>query len=307
MSCVDSRTSIDSVIPTLNIVAWSAVAPWAEPRQIEQDLALSRAIVELFADPFLRQALRFRGGTALNKLCFPVPIRYSEDIDLVRTSAGAIGPILDHARAALEPWLGPAAFDRNPTTARLGFRAPAEDDPEAHLRIKIEINTAEIDTCDAPVSIPFEVANPWFSGTADVSTFSREELLATKLRALLQRDKGRDLFDLAHALRTFEDLDVSRVVRCLRFHLDRSVLVIRRAEAEQRMFAKLRRPTFMRDVRPLLSVAEAQRLTDETIRTAFASVFNTLIARLPGESWARTAEMTERFGIPCDPGTEIPS
>ena len=295
------------MIPTLNIVAWSTVAPWAEPRQIEQDLVLSRAIVELFADPFLHQALRFRGGTALNKLCFPVPIRYSEDIDLVRTSAGPIGPILDHARAALEPWLGPAAFDRNPTTARLRFRAPAEDDPEAHLRIKIEINTAEIAACDTPATIPFEVVNPWFSGAADVATFSREELLATKLRALLQRDRGRDLFDLAHALRTFEDLDVSRVVRCLGFHLDRSGLTIRRAEAEQRMFAKLRRPTFMRDIRPLLSVAEAQRLTDETIRTGFASVFTTLIARLPGEPWARTAEMTERFAIPGDPGTETPS
>lgn len=294
------------MIPALNIVAWSAVAPWAEPRQVEQDLTISRAIVELFADPFLRQALRFRGGTALNKLCFPTPIRYSEDIDLVRTAAGAIGPILDHARAALEPWLGPAGFDRNPTTARLRFRALAEDDPEAHLRIKVEINTAEIDACDAPVSIPFEVANPWFSGAADVATFSREELLATKLRALLQRDRGRDLFDLAHALRTFEDLDVSRVVRCLRFHLDRSGLAISRAEAERRMFAKLRRPTFLRDVRPLLSVAEAQRLNDETIRIAFASVFTTLITRLPGEPWARTAEMSERFAIPRNAATEIP-
>ncbi|WP_371418886.1 nucleotidyl transferase AbiEii/AbiGii toxin family protein [Labrys sp. KNU-23] len=43
--------------------------------------------------------MRFRGGTALNKLHFPAPLRYSEDIDLVRTSPGAIGPILDRLRA----------------------------------------------------------------------------------------------------------------------------------------------------------------------------------------------------------------
>ncbi|WP_313903766.1 nucleotidyl transferase AbiEii/AbiGii toxin family protein [Rhizobium leguminosarum] len=45
-------------------------------------------MVAIFTDPFLREALRFRGGTALNKLHFPAPLRYSEDIDLVRTEAG---------------------------------------------------------------------------------------------------------------------------------------------------------------------------------------------------------------------------
>lgn len=70
------------MIPTQNIVAWGAVVPWADPRQVEQDLIISRAIVAIFEDPFLRTALRFRGGTALNKLHFPAPLRYSEDIDI---------------------------------------------------------------------------------------------------------------------------------------------------------------------------------------------------------------------------------
>ena len=78
------------MIPAQNIVAWSHVAPWAEQRQIEQDLIISRALVDMFSDPFLSEELRFRGGTALNKLHFPRPLRYSEDIDLVRTSHGGI-------------------------------------------------------------------------------------------------------------------------------------------------------------------------------------------------------------------------
>ena len=86
------------MIPMMNIVAWSNVVQWVELRQVEQDLIISRAIVDLFSDPFLREQLRFRGGTALNKLHFPVPIRYSEDIDLVRTTAGPIGPVLDRVR-----------------------------------------------------------------------------------------------------------------------------------------------------------------------------------------------------------------
>jgi predicted nucleotidyltransferase component of viral defense system len=59
----------------MNIIAWGNVAPWAEQRQIEQDLIISRAVVELFSDDFLKEEMRFRGGTALNKLHFPAPLR----------------------------------------------------------------------------------------------------------------------------------------------------------------------------------------------------------------------------------------
>ena len=178
------------MIPSLNIVAWGATVPWAELRQVEQDLIVSRAIVEVFSDPFLRRELRFRGGTALNKLHFPAPLRYSEDIDLVRTTAGPIGPILDHLRSVLEPWLGHAGFDQSPVAPKLRFRVPAEDDPTAQIRLKIEINTTEIESYDTPLEISFSVNNPWFSGTANVATFSREEMLATKLRALLPARQG---------------------------------------------------------------------------------------------------------------------
>ena len=99
------------MIPAQNIVAWSTIVPWADQRQVEQDLIISRTIVDIFADSVLHEELRFRGGTALNKLHFAKPLRYSEDIDLVRTSAGPIGPILDRLRTVLEPWLGRAQFD----------------------------------------------------------------------------------------------------------------------------------------------------------------------------------------------------
>ena len=78
------------LIPAQNIVAWGKVVPWTDPRQVEQDLVISRALVEVFGDETLRGALRVRGGTALNKLHFPAPLRYSEDIDLVRTTSGPI-------------------------------------------------------------------------------------------------------------------------------------------------------------------------------------------------------------------------
>ncbi|MCY4662728.1 MAG: nucleotidyl transferase AbiEii/AbiGii toxin family protein [Acidobacteria bacterium] len=200
------------MIPAQNIVAWGNVAPWTEARQIEQDLIISRALVEIYSDPMLRDALRFCGGTALNKLHFPAPLRYSEDVNLVRTAHSPIGPILDRLRVVLEPWLGQARFEQSPVAPKFRFRVETEDGSGLLIRLKIEINTREVEAFDAPTAMPFEVANPWFTGTATISTFSREEMLATKLRALLQRDRGRDLYDLAHALEVFEGLDSHRVV-----------------------------------------------------------------------------------------------
>ena len=286
------------MIPQLNITAWSAKAPWPELRQVEQDLIIARALVAIFTDPLLGAELRFRGGTALNKLHFPAPLRYSEDIDLVRTTHGPIGPILDRLRVVLEPWLGAGAFDQSRIAPKLRFRVPAEDNPAIEIRLKIEINTSETEAYDQPLVLPFSVDNPWFTGQAEVVTFSREEMLATKLRALLQRDKGRDLFDLAHAHAVFEGLDVDHVIILLETYLNQAGLRISRAEAEKRMFAKLARPMFMQDMRPLLPAAPARALTDASARTAFTTVFRTFIWRMAGASWENADAMAEKLGVP---------
>jgi hypothetical protein len=47
------------MIPNQNIVAWSKVAPWAEPRQVEQDLIIARALVQIFGAPFWRTFIRY--------------------------------------------------------------------------------------------------------------------------------------------------------------------------------------------------------------------------------------------------------
>ena len=285
------------MIPTQNIVAWGNVVPWADQRQVEQDLIISRALVEIFSDDMLRDAVRIRGGTALNKLHFPKPMRYSEDIDLVRTSGGPIGPILDGLRAVLEPWLGRARFDQSPVAPKLRFRVDAEDGSGVPIRLKVEINTREIQAFDDPASLPLKIDNPWFSGEAAISTFSREEMLATELRALLQRERGRDLYDLAHALEVSENLDIPRMVEMFGRYLVLSGQTISRAQAQGRMFAKLANPRLLLDVRPLLPAAEAQALTEETTSVWFRSVFTMFVDRLPGEPWGRTPTMKERFGI----------
>jgi predicted nucleotidyltransferase component of viral defense system len=286
------------MIPAMNIVAWGQHVPWVEQRQVEQDLIISRVLVELFNDTLLSEHLRFRGGTALNKLHFPKPLRYSEDIDLTRTSHGPIKPVMDAARTLLEPWMGQPKVEQTAAAVKLRFRITPEDQSSPQpIRLKIEINIVETRPHHRPQSLPFAVSNPWFSGQTNIATFSKEEILATKLRALLQRNKGRDLIDLAHAAAVFEPLDFARVANCLKRYLDDSGLTISRAQAEERMFAKFARPDFLADVRPLLAAEEAQNLDDQAMRAAFATVFTTFVRHLPGGAWARTGAIARQFAM----------
>lgn len=72
------------MIPQYCITAWRQKAEWIEDFQIEQDLILSRALVNLYSLPLIYDNFAFRVGTALNKLYIHDGARYSEDIDLVQ-------------------------------------------------------------------------------------------------------------------------------------------------------------------------------------------------------------------------------
>ena len=80
------------MIPRDYITAWRVHAPWANDAQVEQDLVISRALVQLFRVPDLASGLAFRGGTALYKLHLTPPPRYSEDIDLVQVRSEGCSP-----------------------------------------------------------------------------------------------------------------------------------------------------------------------------------------------------------------------
>lgn len=97
------------MIPRSYIAKWKDQAPWSTNEQIEQDLIISRALVSIFSDDFLKENLAFRGGTALHKLYLKPAIRYSEDIDLVQIKNGPIKNILDRIDKVIdffeEPWV----------------------------------------------------------------------------------------------------------------------------------------------------------------------------------------------------------
>ena len=56
------------MIPKPYVAKWQMHAPWRDFSQVEQDLIVSRALVDIFSDKFLNENLAFRGGTALYTL-----------------------------------------------------------------------------------------------------------------------------------------------------------------------------------------------------------------------------------------------
>ncbi len=200
------------MIDRASIINWGVAHPWPRQSFIEQDLVICRAIVSIYSDPFLAEALAFRGGTALHKLHLSPQVRYSEDIDLVQTSPGPIKPIVERLDAALS-WIPGKSFDTRRFGFRMRFRYDSELPPIERMRLKVEVNTYEHFSELGFATVPFDVNSRWFQGSCMIRTYQLEELLGTKLRALYQRRKGRDLFDMAYAVEK-KTVDDDKVLRC---------------------------------------------------------------------------------------------
>lgn len=233
------------MIPRDQITEWRAHAPWATDAQVEQDLVISRALVEVFQVPRLAESLFFRGGTALYKLYLVPAARYSEDIDLVQVRAEPIGETLDSLRSVLDPWLGVPRRQLSEGRATLVYRFSSEHEPPVRMRLKVEINTREHLALRGTTKVPFSVDSSWFRGQADVATFTVDELLGTKLRALYQRKKGRDLFDLWYAMQSGR-VDRLALIASFQRYMREGGHVVTRAQFEENLACKRAMPEFRR-------------------------------------------------------------
>lgn len=90
------------------------------------------------------------------------------------------------------------------------WRTPAQSG--ITLKIKIEITTNERTPALPLLYLPHDVSSRWWNGSATVTTFQVEELVATKIRALYQRRKGRDVFDMWLALERLA-LDPTQILK----------------------------------------------------------------------------------------------
>ena len=236
------------------ITAWRDEVPWRYNEQVEQDLIVCRALVAIFGDEFLASQLAFRGGTALHKLYLQPQPRYSEDIDLVQIKAGPIKPTLARLGEVLS-FLGKPYTKQKRYNNTILFRVESEIPPVMQIRLKVEINCVEHFDVMGLVKVPFSVSNLWFTGDCNITTYRIEELLGTKLRALYQRKKGRDLFDLARGINS--GVDAEAVLECYRRYMAFSVETPpSRKQFLANMEEKMADPDFLGDIRELIRPEE---------------------------------------------------
>jgi len=267
------------VIPRANITAWRTRAPWPSNGQVEQDLVTCRALIAMFGREIVAGQAVFRGGTALHKLFFGALGRYSEDIDLVQRDAGPIGELIDAIRETLDPWIGVPRWKQGKGRFTLTYRFETTFAPATTMRLKIEINTREHFSVLGTTHRSFTIDNPWFKGAIELPVYHLDELLGTKMRALYQRKKGRDLYDLWIALRSGE-ADSNRIVECFQCYVNHDGATVSRAEFEANLDAKLRSDVFLDDIQLLIPADTAY-----DPMTAAKMVQDALIAKLPGEPW----------------------
>lgn len=258
------------MIPLQDIIAWREKAPWANDLMVEQDLLISLAVERIFAHPKLKTQLAMRGGTVLHKGHLAPAARYSEDIDLVlveprRSHRG----IREDLASALKPLLGKPTesvitsvtlFVRNLAAkskiARLTYQYGPTDASGAMASLKVEVNLNEakphLALTTVTVEVPSKDGTPRF---VDVVSYDLNEMLGTKLRALLQREHGRDLFDLWYAWHLGQTkalanrVDPVKVGEAFRFYLQQegseSFTV---ADVEEEMSRRMQSKKFLNDM-----------------------------------------------------------
>lgn len=265
------------MIPAIFITEWRAFVPWVLSDQVEQDLIISRALIEIYRDPLLQKKLAFRGGTALHKLHLSHPYRYSEDLDFIQIHGEAIGETFDALRRVLDPWLGEPRREQKGGLVRLQYRMESfEGNP---LKLKIEINSREHFGGTTLTTVPYKINSQWFSGEAEITSLTLPWLMGSKLRALYQRKKGRDLFDIVVALNE-NNISTAEMVETFQEHLKRDQLTISRAEFEKNLRSKINDKVFNADLSKLLAEEGVFDFME-----GFETVLNKVPPLLAGEPW----------------------
>jgi len=257
------------MIPQAYITEWANHVPWQTNEQVEQDLVICRALVEIFSDEWLAESLAFRGGTALHKLYLQPQPRYSEDIDMVQIRPEPIKETIQRLQERLS-FLGTGSVDQKQSNNTLKYKFESEFPPVQTLRLKIETNCREHFTVLGYKQFPFEVKSSWFNGSCNLTTYRLEELLGTKLRALYQRRKGRDLYDMHKALVDIPDMNKEAILKCYHEYMQFSV----EHPPTQKMYllnmeAKMEDDEFTGDITGLIRPTENydQQTAYEMVRT----------------------------------------
>lgn len=249
-----------------DILAHQSAVPWAAQYQVEQDLLLCQTMVALFDDKFLSPQIAMRGGTLLHKVHLSPAARYSEDIDLVVVGTRPANHIRLAIRRVLADVLGApkkSVWDKlilairntvEPSSIlRMTYSMPSIIEPNRTLDIVVEANVTERKPHRAVVEVPFSF--PFRDKTVQtyLKGFDIHEMLGTKMRALFQRKRGRDLFDLYWALtKSPTPVKPREIIASFKHYLDLEGTQAGRDEFVSILENHLKDREFCSDTQPLL-------------------------------------------------------
>jgi len=177
---------------------------------VEKDYVLGWVLAGIAAEPALR-AWVFKGGTALRK-CYFETYRFSEDLDFTIVDGGPETPAVlvpvfvrvaawVYDRSGVELLVDDSSFRRKEnrrhratTEGRIAYRGPRM--PRNLPKLKLDLTSDEVmplPATERPVFHPYSDAT---EPPAMVRCYSLADLLAEKLRALVERCRPRDLYDV---------------------------------------------------------------------------------------------------------------
>lgn len=158
---------------------------------------------------------------------------------------------MDAIHETLDGLLGTPKRKQAEDSVTLIYRADSEIPPVVPLKLKVEINTREHFNVLGYWEEPFSVESRRFSGTCKITTYNLDELLGTKLRALYQRRKGRDLFDLWLGL-TLGMANPNTIVQTFRKYMEIEGHSVSKKEFRENLLKKMQTKSFLTDTDNLL-------------------------------------------------------
>jgi len=249
-----------------DILAHQRVVPWAAQYQVEQDLLLCRAMVAIFDDKFLSTQIAMRGGTLLHKVHLAPASRYSEDIDLVIVGTRPEQHIRAALRRVLTDVLGKPKKSvwgtlklalRNSVkpsrVLRMTYSISSIIEPGRMLDNVVEGNVTERKPHLAVVEMPFSFPCRDKTVGTRIKGYDIHEMLGTKMRAMFQRKRGRDLFDLYWVLtKSAKTVKAPAIIESFQHYMRQEGTTAGRAEFVGILEGHLQDRGFCSDMKPLL-------------------------------------------------------
>jgi predicted nucleotidyltransferase component of viral defense system len=201
-----------------------------EPRIVEKDYVLGWVLAGIYRDPLLAGAWIFKGGTCLKK-CYFETYRFSEDLDFTVTDAAHLdATFLETRFRELADWLYETAGLELPADqrrfdvynnnrggrcceARVGYRGPIAPRGGDLPRIKLDLTTDELLVLPTVLRTVSHVYSDGPDEGITARCYAFEEVFGEKIRALGERSRPRDLYDVINLFRQGDLRDATNVIR----------------------------------------------------------------------------------------------